>query len=115
MAILTRPEILLLAGLLALIFVFIKNRWVSNQPIGNEKMTKISEHISKGAMSFLKAEYSVLMIFVIIVGGLLTYLGSTQGETSSAMMPDPNAQEQTGGSLWGGLAAFDDSSGYASF
>ena len=86
MAILTRPEILLLAGLLALIFVFIKNRWVASQPIGNEKMEKISEHISKGAMSFLKAEYSVLMIFVIIVGGLLTYLGSTQGENSSPLL-----------------------------
>ena len=57
MAILTRPEILLLAGLLALIFVFMKNRWVASQPIGNEKMKEISDQIAKGAM--FKADYQI--------------------------------------------------------
>ena len=73
--ILNQPEILLLSGLLALIFVFIKDKWVSNQPVGNEKMASIAKNISDGAMSFLKAEYTMLLFFVIIVGGLLTYLG----------------------------------------
>ena len=76
--ILNNPSLLLLIGFIALIFVFMKNRWVSNQPVGNEKMKTIAEHISKGAMSFLKAEYSILMIFVLVAGSLLAYLGSQQ-------------------------------------
>ena len=34
--ILENKSILLLSGLLALIFVFIKDKWVTNQPVGNE-------------------------------------------------------------------------------
>ena len=81
-----QPEILLLVGFIALIFVFIKNRWVSNQPIGTEKMKTISDHIAKGAMSFLKAEYTVLIFFVFIVGGLLTYLGMGNPDVTSPLL-----------------------------
>ena len=49
-----------LFGVLALVFVFLKNTWVTKQDKGNEKMTKIAKHIADGAMSFLKAEYKVL-------------------------------------------------------
>jgi len=83
--ILENKSILLLSGLLALIFVFIKDKWVSNQPVGNEKMATIAKNISDGAMSFLKAEYTILSFFVIVVGGLLTYLGS-QNENSHALL-----------------------------
>ena len=81
-----QPQILLLVGFIALLFVFIKNRWVSNQPIGNEKMKTISNHIAKGAMSFLKAEYTVLIFFVFIVGGLLTYLGMGNPDVTSPLL-----------------------------
>ena len=83
--ILENKSILLLSGLLALIFVFIKDKWVTNQPVGNEKMATIAKNISDGAMSFLKAEYTILSFFVIVVGGLLTYLGS-QNENSHALL-----------------------------
>jgi len=73
--ILENQSILLLSGLLALIFVFIKDKWVSNQEVGNEKMARIAKNISDGAMSFLKAEYTILFFFVLFVGALLTYLG----------------------------------------
>ena len=72
------PEILLLSGIVAMIFVFIKDKWVSNQEIGNSKMKIIADNISAGAMSFMKAEYSILFFFVLIVGGLLTYVGNIQ-------------------------------------
>ena len=49
-----------LFGILALLFVFYKNAWVSKQDAGNEKMQTIASNISKGAMAFLKAEYKVL-------------------------------------------------------
>tara|TARA_B100000700_G_scaffold18471_1_gene18128 strand:- start:506 stop:2629 length:2124 start_codon:yes stop_codon:yes gene_type:complete len=76
--IIDNPAILLLCGIIAMVFVFIKDRWVSSQNVGNEKMKNIADNISAGAMSFLKAEYSILFFFVLIVGGLLTYVGNTQ-------------------------------------
>ena len=41
-------------GLLALLFVFIKNSWVSKQEIGNDKMERISKNIDDGEISLLK-------------------------------------------------------------
>ena len=72
------PELLLLSGIIAMVFVFIKEKWVSNQPVGNDKMRIIAKNIADGAMSFLKAEYKILFFFVLIVGSLLTYVGTTQ-------------------------------------
>jgi len=60
-----------LFGVLALLYTFWKASWVSKQEVGTEKMHKISQHIAEGAMSFLRAEYKVLSIFVICVAILL--------------------------------------------
>src|SRR6056300_833992 len=68
-------------GVLALLFVFFKNNWVSKQEVGNEKMARIAKNIADGAMSFLKAEYKILSIFVIAVAVLLFFKG--QAETGS--------------------------------
>ena len=73
-------------GVIGLAFTFWKAKWVDQQDPGSEKMVKIAKSISDGAMSFLKAEYSVLAIFVIIVAGLLGWAGSNQGETSSPLV-----------------------------
>ena len=72
-----------LFGILALLFVFYKNAWVSKQDAGNEKMQTIASNISKGAMAFLKAEYKVLSIFVIAVAVLLAFKGSNETETQT--------------------------------
>ena len=45
---------------------------ILKQSTGNEKMTSIGEEIHSGAMSFLKAEYKILVVFVIIVAALLS-------------------------------------------
>ena len=63
-----------LAGVIALIFVFIKNSSVSKKEVGNEKMAKIAKNIADGAMAFLKAEYKILSVFVIITAVLLLSL-----------------------------------------
>lgn len=55
--------------------------WVSKQDSGDAKMKTISDAIAEGAMSFLKAEYRVLGIFVIVAGILLGLL-STQVATT---------------------------------
>ena len=65
-------------GLLALLFVFFKNSWVSKQEVGNEKMARIANNIADGAMSFLKAEYKILSIFVIAVSVLLFFKGQSE-------------------------------------
>ncbi len=71
------------AGVIALIFTFVKSSWVQRQDAGNEKMQNIAKFIQDGAMAFLRAEYKVLGIFVIAVAVLLAWQGSTRGEASS--------------------------------
>ncbi|MDF1694203.1 MAG: sodium-translocating pyrophosphatase [Saprospiraceae bacterium] len=68
-------------GVLALLYTFWKSGWVSKQDEGTEKMSKIAKHISDGAMSFLKAEYKVLSIFVFAVAILLGVSGSTEASS----------------------------------
>ncbi len=65
-------------GILALVFVFIKNIWVSKQEEGDAKMSRIAKNIADGAMSFLKAEYKVLAIFVAAVAVLLYFKGASE-------------------------------------
>lgn len=66
-------------GILALLYTFIKFVWVSKQDAGSEKMQTISKAIAEGAMSFLKAEYRVLAIFVVIAGILLGVISTVDG------------------------------------
>ncbi len=72
-------------GILALIFVFVKNQWVSKQDEGGEKMARIAKNISEGAMAFLKAEYKVLAVFVVAVAVLLYFKGNSE-EGSNGMV-----------------------------
>ncbi|TMU50979.1 sodium-translocating pyrophosphatase [Flagellimonas algicola] len=65
-------------GVLGLLYVFIKNVWVSKQEVGDDKMARIAKNIADGAMSFLKAEYKILSIFVITVAILLYFKGSNE-------------------------------------
>ena len=65
-------------GVLALLFVWLKNVWVSKQDVGEEKMAKIAKHIADGAMSFLKAEYRILAVFVTAVAILLFFKGNSE-------------------------------------
>ncbi|MBI9042349.1 sodium-translocating pyrophosphatase [Lutibacter sp.] len=74
-----------LFGVLALVFVYLKNRWVTKQDAGNEKMAKIAKNIAVGAMSFLKAEYKVLLIFVVAVA-ILLFLKGDYEENSNGMI-----------------------------
>ena len=62
-----------LAGLLGLACAFLTYRSVVSQSAGTDKMIAIGDEIHLGAMTFLKAEYSKLIVFVVIVAGLLTW------------------------------------------
>ncbi len=88
-------------GVLALLFVLIKNIWVSKQEVGNEKMARIAKNIADGAMSFLKAEYKILSIFVVAVAILLYFKGNSE-EGSNGMV----AVSFIVGAICSGLAGF---------
>ena len=68
-----------ITGIIALIYVYIKNRWVSSREVGNAKMAKIAKNIADGAMAFLKAEYKILSIFVVLTSVLLAIKGVNEG------------------------------------
>tara|TARA_R100000935_G_scaffold38680_1_gene59985 strand:+ start:91402 stop:93921 length:2520 start_codon:yes stop_codon:yes gene_type:complete len=58
-------------ALIGLIYMLVKKSSVMKQDAGDGKMKEISDHIYEGALAFLKAEYKLLTIFVIIVSVLL--------------------------------------------
>ncbi|MBQ4359260.1 MAG: sodium/proton-translocating pyrophosphatase, partial [Proteobacteria bacterium] len=60
-----------LCAVAALIYSIIKSSWISKQDAGTDRMKEISGYIHEGAMAFLKAEYKVLSVFVIIVAIIL--------------------------------------------
>lgn len=56
----------LVMAVLGLLFMAVKRSWVLKQDAGDGKMKEISDHIYEGALAFLKAEYKLLTIFVIV-------------------------------------------------
>ena len=67
------------SGIVALLFVYIKNNWVASKEIGSDKMERIAQNISDGAMAFLRAEYKILSVFVLITAILLGFKGESEG------------------------------------
>ena len=58
-------------ALIGLGFMAIKRNWVLKQDAGDGKMKEISDYIYEGAIAFLKAEYRLLAIFVVIASIVL--------------------------------------------
>ena len=76
-----------LAGLLALLFTYLRAQWVARQDPGTDRMKRIAGYISDGAMAFLRAEYSKLVWFVIGVALLLAVQGGYgNAEKTSALI-----------------------------
>lgn len=71
-------------GIVGLLYTFWKSSWVSKQEVGTDRMATIAANIADGAMSFLKAEYKVLSIFVICVAILLGV--TADSDTSSPLV-----------------------------
>ena len=62
----------LLAGsLIALVYAFNRTRWVYRQAVESERLKRIAGFVADGAMAFIRREYSVLLPFVLVVGGFL--------------------------------------------
>jgi len=73
------------AGLLALLYAFLRTSWIRKQDPGTPEMVEIARNIADGARAFLRREYRVLVIFVAAVGALLAVANSSQ-EGSSWMI-----------------------------
>ena len=76
--------LVLVTGSLGLLVAYKLYSYIKRQPSGSEKMQKIAESIHEGSMTFLKAEYSRLAVFVLVVAVLL-YFGFTY-QTSLAFI-----------------------------
>ena len=63
-------------GILGLVVMAFKSAWVSKQDAGDANMQELAGYIADGAMAFLKAEWRVLSIFVLITAVLLAYSGT---------------------------------------
>jgi len=72
-------------GVIGLLYMLVLQAWVTKQDAGDEKMRGIAANIADGAMAFLKAEYRVLAIYVVIASVLLGWL-SMQVETSHPLI-----------------------------
>ena len=59
------------AGAIALVYAFYKARWIASQDPGTQVMRDIAAAIAEGAQAFLRRQYKVLAIFVIVVAVLL--------------------------------------------
>ena len=60
-------------GVVGLAVAFLIFRSVSGHSDGNDRMREIAASIYEGAMAFLKREYQILSIFVLVVFGLLVW------------------------------------------
>ncbi|MBT8400353.1 MAG: sodium-translocating pyrophosphatase, partial [Rhodothermia bacterium] len=71
------------SGVLALIYAFTRARWVGRQDAGTDVMMEIASNIADGARAFLRQEYRVLVVFVVVVAALLAFANASQPDSSS--------------------------------
>ncbi len=69
-------------GLIGIIYTLWKTAWINKQDPGNERMQKIMNYIARGAMAFLKTEYQVIAIFVVLIAILLALQGASLEDSS---------------------------------
>ena len=62
------------ASVLALFFAFWFYRNMKRESEGTDKMKEIAESVREGANAYLKRQYSVVAIFLVILAGILAYL-----------------------------------------
>ncbi|HDT11215.1 MAG TPA: sodium-translocating pyrophosphatase, partial [bacterium] len=70
-------------SLVALVAAMIKFFWIKSRDEGTDEMKTISANIREGAMAFLKKEYSILSVFVVIVALVLGIINHDSVESHS--------------------------------
>ena len=90
-----------LSGVLALGYAFLRSNWVNKQPVGTDRMAEIARDIQDGAAAFLRREYRVLAVFVVVVAALLLLANLGRADSSPLI-----ALSFVVGALCSGLAGF---------
>ncbi len=70
-------------GVLGLLGAFGIYGYVKRQPAGNARMQEIAEQIHLGAMLFLRREYTILAVFIVIVFVILTVAAAGTAGTAA--------------------------------
>lgn len=65
----------IVCAIAAVVYSFVLYRNNKKEELNDEEMSELSSYINQGAMAFLKREYSIIALFALIVGVLLTVLG----------------------------------------
>lgn len=82
--------IILSSAVLALFVAAIFRFIIQMQGTGTEKMEHIALQIRKGSMAFLRREYGVIFVFVLIVGGLIyVFLDTGWASASTGIWGQP--------------------------
>jgi K(+)-stimulated pyrophosphate-energized sodium pump len=76
----------IIMALVGLVFMAIKRAWVLKQDAGDGKMKEISEYIYEGALAFLKAEYRLLSIFVVLASIVLAGITFIPGASTHLLI-----------------------------
>ncbi|MGH9463508.1 MAG: sodium/proton-translocating pyrophosphatase, partial [Vicinamibacteria bacterium] len=66
-------------GVAALLFAWYKARFVARQDEGTDRMKEIASFIREGAMAFLWREYSVLLVFALLMSAALFLVNYSNG------------------------------------
>ncbi|MBA3707432.1 MAG: sodium-translocating pyrophosphatase [Planctomycetes bacterium] len=74
-------------GVIGLLFAMWRSAWINKQDPGTERMQEIAGYVREGAMAFLRKQYSVLTIFVIVAGGLLMWANMPGGANGTYKNP----------------------------
>ncbi len=90
-----------LAGILSLVYAWSRANWVSKQDAGTSEMQTIAGYIAEGARAFLRREYRILAIFVLVVAVLLAFANMNLPDSSWLI-----AVSFIVGALCSGLAGF---------
>jgi K(+)-stimulated pyrophosphate-energized sodium pump len=76
-------------AIIGLLFIYVRAAWVNKQDQGDDRMKEIAGYIAQGAMAFLKAEYKVLAIYVLLASVLLGVVAMTGTSTNAHAVSDP--------------------------
>ena len=73
-------------GVVGFVIAIVIYNVIKAQPVGNDTMKEISEAIHAGAMAFLRREYTVLAIFIVLVFFLIILAPSLGFKTALAFL-----------------------------
>ena len=75
------------AGVLALLFAVYLVRRINKVSPGTDKMKEIAGAINEGAMAFLKRQYKVLIVFVVVLAAIICGAGFATGRGNGSLEP----------------------------